>query len=277
MVEKKISLSTSMNAKIIGSGKESVVLAHGYGGDQSVWEKILPDLAKRYRVLVFDWSFSGSAKDLSFFDSEKYSSFDAFANDLIALMDEINFTSSVLIGHSMSGMIGCIASIKRPDLFKKLILLVASPRYLNTEGYEGGFEKSEVEQLLLNMESNYEAWAPGFAGLVVDARDLVSVDKFGRLLGRMRPEVALSVAKIIFYCDQRDVLEKVNVPCTIIQTRNDVVVPVSVAEYMQKKIKGKTTVEIMEVDGHFPQLTSHELFLDVLDRVLGCDYEDKNL
>ncbi|KAJ4959469.1 hypothetical protein NE237_026580 [Protea cynaroides] len=274
MVDK--SLSTSMKAKIIGSGEESVVLAYGYGGDQSVWEKILPHLTQRYRVLVFDWSFSGAVKDQTLFDPDKYSSFDAFAEDLIALMDEMNLTSSLLIAHSMSGMVGCIASIKRPDLFKKLILLVASPRYLNMEGYEGGFEKLEVERLLLNMESNFEAWVPSFAGLAVDGKDSESVEKFKKMLGRMKPEVAISLANTIFYCDQIDVLEKVHVPCTIVQTSNDVVVPVSVAHYMQKKMKGKTTVEILEAEGHFPQLTAPQLFLDVLDRVLGFDSKENN-
>ncbi|XP_042475849.1 strigolactone esterase D14-like [Macadamia integrifolia] len=276
MVTLEKSLSTSMNAKIIGSGKESLVLAHGYGGDQSVWEKVLPQLAQRYRVMVFDWSFSGAVKDLSLFDHDKYSSLEAFADDLIVLMEEMKLTSSVLIGHSMSGMVGCIASVKRPDLFKKLILLGASPRYLNTEDYKGGFEKSEVEELFSNIESNFHAWAPNFAGLGVGPTDTVSVEKFGRLLGQMRPEVALSLAKTIFCCDHRDVLEKVDVPCTIVQTTNDIVVPLSVVYYMQKKIKGKTTVEILEADGHFPQLTAHQLLLDVLDRVLGVDSEEKN-
>ncbi|KAJ4953704.1 hypothetical protein NE237_030536 [Protea cynaroides] len=272
MVIMEKNLSTSMNAKIIGSGKESVVLAHGYGTDQSVWEKILPHLAQNYRVLVFDWCFSGSVNDLSLFDPDKYSSLEAFADDLSALMDEMNLTSSVFIGHSMSGMVGCFSSIKRPDLFKKLILLGPSPRYLNAEDYEGGFEKAEVEQMFSNIASNFYAWAPGFAGLVVDARDTLSVDKFGKLLGRMRPEVALSLAKTIFCCDYRDVLEKVQVPCTVVQTSNDIVVPISVGYYMQKKIKGKTTVEIIEADGHFPQLTAHQLLLDVLDRVLGFGF-----
>ncbi|CAK9172293.1 unnamed protein product [Ilex paraguariensis] len=122
------SLSTAMNARIIGSGNEAIVLAHGYGGDQSVWDKILPHLAQFCRVLVFDWTFSGAVKDINLFDNVKYSSYDAFADDLIALVDEMNFQPSVFVGHSMSGMIGCIASIKRPELFKRLILIGASPR-----------------------------------------------------------------------------------------------------------------------------------------------------
>lgn len=124
------SLATAMNAKIVGSGSEVIVLAHGFGADQSVWDKILPYLAQHYRVLVFDWTFSGAVEDQSLFDPLKHSSYDAFANDLIALLDEMNLQSLIFVGHSMSGMIGCIASLKKPKLFNKLILLAASPRYL---------------------------------------------------------------------------------------------------------------------------------------------------
>ncbi|KAF8389012.1 hypothetical protein HHK36_025697 [Tetracentron sinense] len=258
-----------MNARIIGSGDEWLILAHGYGGDQSVWDKILPYLTRRYRVLVFDWNFSGAVKDPNLFDPIKYSSFHAFSNDLIELMDENKLRSSVFVGHSFSGMVGCIASTKRPDLFKRLILIGASPRYLNSDDYEGGFKTSDIEQIFLNIESNFHTWASNFAALVVDSKDPLSVEKFEKCLGRMRPEVALSMAKTIFHSDERDVLEKVQVPCTIIQTTNDIVVPVSVAHFMQKKIKGKSTVEIIEDEGHFPQLTAHQLLLDVFDRVLG--------
>ena len=121
-------LSAAMNARILGSGKEAIVLAHGFGGDQSLWDKITPSLALTHRVLVFDWSFSGAA-NMNLYDSDKYSSYESFADDLIALLDEFKLRGSVFMGHSMSGMIGCIASVKRPDLFKRLILIAASPRY----------------------------------------------------------------------------------------------------------------------------------------------------
>ena len=87
----------------------------------------------------------------------------------------------------------------------------------------------------------------------------------------MKHEFALPLAKTVFRCDERDILDKVTTPCTIIQTTNDIVVPDSVGYYMQKKIKGKSTVEIVKTDGHFPQLTAHLEFLDVLGRVLGFE------
>lgn len=260
-----------MNAKIIGSGDEVVVLAHGYGGDQSLWEKVVPCLAQDYKVVVFDWSFSGTARNsqIGSFDPIKYESLEAFADDLVGLMEAMGIKSCVFVGHSMSAIIGCFASIKRPHLFNKLILIGASPRYLNSEDYEGGFELSDIEQLLSTIEANFQPWASAFAPLAVGGNDQNAIEKFEKSLKRMKPEIALAIAKLIFLGDYRHVLELVDTPCTIICTTNDIVVPSSVPFYMQKKmIKIKSRVEIIDVDGHFPHLTALDQFLDVLARVL---------
>ncbi|XP_057967976.1 probable strigolactone esterase DAD2 [Malania oleifera] len=269
MEVEKGQLAAAMKATIVGSGIESIILGHGYGADQSFWAKILPALAGHFRVLLFDWAFSGAVEDPTLFDPEKHSSLGAFADDLIALVDEVGFGPSVFVGHSMSGMIGCIASVKRPELFKRLVLIGASPRYINLEDYEGGFEKSNVEEMLTRLELDYDKWASFFSTFVVGAHDLPSVNLFYASLKRMRPKVTLSVAKTIFYGDYRDVLPKVVIPCTIIQTANDAGVPISVAHYMHDKIGGESTVEMVEFPGHYPQLSAPQLLLDVLGRVLG--------
>lgn len=149
-------------------------------------------------------------------------------------------------------------------------------RYVNGNGYKGGFESSDIEQIFTSIESSYEKWVADFAPLVVDAKDPDSVEKVGKCMGRMRPEVALPLAKTVFCCDCRDLLDKVTTPCTIVQPSNDAAVPIPVAEYMQDKIKGKTTVEIIDMDGHFPQLTAHHCLLDVLDSVLALSPDDQH-
>ncbi|GFZ09415.1 hypothetical protein Acr_21g0000140 [Actinidia rufa] len=120
------------------------------------------------------------------------------------------------------------------------------------------------------MESNFHQWASSFAPLAIGPDDPISVDKYKKCLQSMRPEVALFITKLVFYGDQRKVLEKVVIPCTIIQTTNDKVAPISVGYYMMKMIKAKSMVENIEA-GHFPQLTAHVQFLEVLGRVLGFD------
>ncbi|XP_076909204.1 strigolactone esterase D14-like [Bidens hawaiensis] len=264
------SLSTLMNARIIGSGKETMVLAHGFGGDQSVWDKVLPSLTQTYQVVVFDWSFSGAIKEPNtLYDPAKYNNYDAFSDDLITLLEELNLHSIVFVGHSMSTMIGCIASIKNPQLFKKLILVGASPRYLNSEGYERGFDMKDLEQLFSSIDSNYYEWASYFPSVVIDKNDSESIKLFGESLKRMKPEIGLSLAKTVFLSDYCDILEKVVLPCTVVQTTKDIVVPLAVVEYMKKMIKGEVTVEMIDTIGHFPQLTSPLQLFEIIDRSMN--------
>lgn len=146
-------------------------------------------------------------------------------------------------------------------------------RYQNTDDYEGGFENSDIKQILSSIESNFHNWAAHFASLVVDSNDPLSVDKFTKCLQKMRPEFALALGKIVFYSDERETLDKVSTPCTIIHTSSDIVSPKSVAFYMQKKIKENPKVEIISTNGHFPQLTAHVELLDVLGLVLGVEFD----
>lgn len=154
---------------------------------------------------------------------------------------------------------------------KRLILLTSwyICRFLNSDDYEGGFNSSDIEQLLSNRETNYENFASGFASLIADPTNEDTVDKYEKCLKRMQGEVALSLAKTIFYSDWREILDKVETPCTIIQTKKDAAVPHNVALYMENKIKGKVTLEIIDTLGHFPQLTAHLKFVEVLKGALA--------
>ncbi|EHA8590559.1 strigolactone esterase D14 [Cocos nucifera] len=259
------------NARIVGNGEQTVVLSHGYGGSQSVWDKVVPYLSQKYQVLLFDWNFSGTTDDSGkSLEPSKYSSFAAFTDGLISLIEDMNLAGVIFVGHSMSGMIGCVASVKRPELFSHLALIGASPRYLNSEDYEGGFERMEVEKMFTDMESNFQSWAQSFVPLAIGVNDPISIEIFKRSFLQMRPDIALSAARLILLSDLRDVLEKVEVPCTIIQGTNDFLVPTSVAHYMHHKMKGKAMVETIVSDGHFPQLTAHHMLSEVLDRVLAA-------
>lgn len=95
-----------------------------------------------------------------------------------------------------------------------------------------------------------------------------AITQFERGLGRMNPKIALSMAKTVFLSDLRRVLPKVPVPCTIIQSKKDFIVPKYVASYMKRKLGGRARVKILKTIGHFPQLTAYPLLLKVSKRVL---------
>lgn len=114
------------NVKILGSGDRVIVLAHGFGTDQSVWRYLVPHL-EDYRVILYDNMGAGTTNP-DFYDFSRYSTIEGFVYDLLAILEELQVLSCIFIGHSFSGMVGAIASISRPDLFSKLIMLSATPR-----------------------------------------------------------------------------------------------------------------------------------------------------
>ncbi|XP_078155243.1 alpha/beta-Hydrolases superfamily protein isoform X2 [Carex rostrata] len=263
------------NVRVVGEGDRTIVLAHGFGTDQSVWRHLVPHLVEDYRVVLFDNMGAGPTNP-DYFDFDRYATLEGYVLDLLAILEELRVQSCIYVGHSVSAMIGAIASISRPDLFSKLVFLSASPsssaatllfpsRYLNDMDYYGGFEQEDLDQLFEAMRNNYKAWCSGFAPLAVGGdMDSVAVQEFSRTLFNIRPDIALSVGQTIFKSDVRHLLSLITVPCHIIQSTKDLAVPVVVSEYLHKHLGGDSIVEVMACEGHLPQLSSPDIVTPVL-------------
>ncbi|KAK1391562.1 putative strigolactone esterase DAD2 [Heracleum sosnowskyi] len=262
------SLLDALNVRVTGSGRRVLFLAHGFGTDQSAWNRILPYFLPSYKVILYDLVCAGSVNP-DYFDFRRYTSLDPYVDDLLSILDFLGVDRCFYVGHSVSAMIGILAAIRRPELFAKLILVGASPRFLNDPEYHGGFELGEIEKLFSAMEANYEAWVNGFAPLAVGADVPAAVREFSRTLFNMRPDIALFVSRTVFNSDLRGVLGLVKVPCCIIQTAKDVSVPASVATYLKNHLGGRNTVVMLNIEGHLPHLSAPGLLANELLRALS--------
>nr|XP_043608827.1 probable esterase D14L [Erigeron canadensis] len=261
------------NVTVIGEGREIVVLGHGFGTDQSAWRHLVPHLAMNpnYKVVLFDIMGAGTTNP-EFFDFDRHSTLQGHAHDLLAILVELEITKCIFVGHSLSCMVSLIASILRPDLFVKLVMLSPSCKFMNTHDFYGGFEQNEVEQLYEGFKRNYFSWCTGFAPLVVGGdMDSVVVQEFSRTLFNMRPDIALCTFKMIFESDLRGLLHLVSVPCHIIQSSKDMAVPSMVTEYLHQNIGSKTIVEFVQTEGHLPHLSAPDITIPVLLRHIQCD------
>lgn len=270
-------LVESLNVRVIGSGLHTVVLAHGFGCTQSLWDYVLPSLVNggdtAYKVILFDWP-GASTTNLHDFDSSLFSKFyHAFAQTLLALLKQLQVNSCTYVGHSMSAMIGCIAAVSQPSLFNKLILVGASPRYLNERDYYGGFEQVDLDELYDAMAADFEGWAARFARLVVGVEDAGdAIERFTVTLSGMRPDVAISMAKVIFESDFRGIVEEVKgktMEVSVLQTRKDIAVPLVVSDYMKHHLGSEGSVDVLPTDGHLPQFSAPNLFTAALLRRLN--------
>ncbi|XP_002524969.2 probable esterase D14L isoform X1 [Ricinus communis] len=252
------------NVEVLGSGKQVIVLAHGFGTDKSVWKYLVPHLLEDYRVVLFDNMGAGTTNP-DYFDFERYSTIEGFVCDVLAILEELQVKSCIMVGHCFSAMVGAIASIYRPDLFSKLIMLCATPRLLHDKNYIGGFNQEDLDQMFEGMCSTYEAWCSGFAPTVVGGdMDSVAVQDFSRTLFNMRPDISLSIAKMMFLFDMRHILPMVTIPCHILQSFNDAAVPVAVSDYLHQNLGGPSIIEVMPTEGHLPQLKSPGIVVPVI-------------
>jgi sigma-B regulation protein RsbQ len=255
------------NIKIIGSGNPTILFAHGFGTDQSTWKHIIDHYKDNYRIILFDNVGAGKS-DIREYDPAKYSSLSGYVSDLLEIGTELDLRNAIYVGHSVSGMVGLLASIQEPDFFSKLILIGASPRYLNDKDYFGGFNQSDLDQLYHAMQTNYQEWVNGFAPAAMGNSHRPELGlEFALTLMDLRPDIALSASRGIFQSDHRKDLAEFTKPCLIIQASDDIAVPVQVGKYLHEKISGSTLINV-KAKGHFPQLSAPSETISAIDSFL---------
>lgn len=260
-------LARRHRARLIGEGPRVVVFSHGLGTGQTSWQGVIHRLPAGITAFVYDLP-GASALMPEDFDPRDYRSIAAFSDDLLALLDEVGIDSCDYVGHSVSGMIGALAAIEEPQRFRQLILINASPRYLNEPGYVGGFDAADIEALLQAMSVNYQSWVAGFALAAVGADVPHAVEDFSAGLLAMRPDITVQIARMIFESDVRKLLPLLDVPTVLIHARGDVAVPEPVAEYLRTHIAG-SRLEWIGTRGHMPHMSAPDEIAAVLRAHLG--------
>ncbi|HEY9657268.1 MAG TPA: alpha/beta hydrolase [Allocoleopsis sp.] len=249
------------NVQVLGQGEQTIMFAHGFGSDQTAWRHQAAAFAADYRIILFDHVGAGQS-DMEAYSPLRYSSLYSYAEDLLELCVELNLSQIILVGHSVSGMASLLAALTDPSRFKQLFFVGASPRYLNDAetGYIGGFEQPDLDALYAAMSANYYAWASGFAPIAMGNPDRPELAiEFANTLSAIRPDIAQAVARVIFQSDHRADLPRLTVPVVILQSDNDVAVPLEVGQYMADKIPKSNLIRI-NAQGHLPHLSApHEV------------------
>ena len=243
------------NIHICGKGQQTLLLAHGFGCDQRMWKHILPVFEENFRVVLFDYVGSGKSDPEAYYPL-RYSALDGYAKDILEICEALNLKDVIFIGHSVSSMIGALASIEQPHYFEKLVMLVPSPRYLNDgDEYIGGFEESTVDELMHQMAGDFVAWASRFAPYLLKNDSLAYLgEEIRETFCSMNTEIAKRFARATFYADNREELKQISIPTLILQCVDDPIVPRRVGEYLKENI-AESTLKILQISGHFPQVT----------------------
>jgi len=243
------------NVRISGNGSATMVFAHGFGCDQTMWRYLIPTYQERFRTICFDLVGSGGS-DLTAYRREKYGTLHGYAEDLLEIVDEFASGPVIFVGHSVSTMIGMLATIKSPEKFSAQIMVGPSPCYINDGDYVGGFSREDIDELLETMEANYLGWSSNLAPAIMGAPDRPDLRaELTNSFCRNDPDIAKHFAQVTFLSDHRKDVARSSVPALILQCSDDMVAPLSVGDFLHKNLPA-STLRIIENVGHCPHMSA---------------------
>ncbi|WP_461021236.1 alpha/beta fold hydrolase [Thalassiella azotivora] len=242
---------------------QPMLFAHGFGCDQSMWRHVAPAFADRYRTVLFDHVGAGRS-DLSAYDPRRYATLDGYAEDVLALCAALDLRDVVLVGHSVSAMIGVLAANREPERFAALVLVGPSPRYVDDGDYVGGFGADDVEELLESLDSNYLGWSRAMAPVIMGVPDRPELGaELTNSFCRTDPAIARQFAQVTFRSDNRADLARVTVPTLVLQCSDDVIAPRQVGEYVHAQVAG-SVLTYLRATGHCPNLSAPQETVDAI-------------
>jgi sigma-B regulation protein RsbQ len=251
-----------------------MMFAHGFGCDQNMWRYVAPAFADDYKIVLFDHVGAGNS-NLRAFDRSKYRTLNGYAQDVLDICAELDLHGVTFVGHSVSAMIGVLAALAQPHRFENLVLIGPSPRYINDEGYVGGFERQDIEGLLTMLDSNYLGWASTMAPVIMGNADRPELGaELANSFCRTDPEIAKFFARVTFLSDNRADLANVKTRTLILQCSSDAIAPLTVGRYVHQEIANSELV-IMAATGHCPNLSAPAETIAAMNRFLSKSSNDR--
>ncbi|WP_417439305.1 alpha/beta fold hydrolase [Idiomarina sp.] len=256
------------NIHVRGKGNEALLFAHGFGCDQTIWNAVIEALPDSYCIITFDYVGSGNS-DFSSYNDERYKTLDGYARDLAEVVDTLDIESLTLIAHSVSGSIASLAYPLIKHKVKQMVMLNPSPRYIHDlPEYQSGFSRDDMDELMVIMEQNFFSWAQYMSPRVLGNHDQPRMIKqLQDYFTAGNAELTRNFARATFYSDIRESLREVGCLVLILQAKADIVVPLSVSEYMTNRLP-KAELHILEAKGHYPQLSAPELVAEQICRLV---------
>lgn len=248
------------NVTVVGRPDAPVVmLAHGFGCDQNMWRLVLPALAERFQVVLFDYVGSGRS-DPAAWDRDRYATLDGYAADVAEICAELDLAEVTFVGHSVSAMIGVLAAVRAPGRFGRLVMLAPSPCYIDdpATGYVGGFSAPDIDELLESLDSNYLGWSAAMAPVIMGNPERPELgEELTNSFCAADPAMAAVFARATFLSDSRADLATITVPTLLLECEQDVIAPRQVGAYLHAAIAGSRLVTL-PATGHCPQLSAPE-------------------
>lgn len=255
-----------------GQGKP-VVLIHGWPLSHEMWEYQMTELPKQgIRCIAYDRrGFGKSSKPWSGYD------YDTLADDLKAVLDELDLQDVTLVGFSMGG--GEIARYFSRHggarVSKAVLVSAVTPFMLQTDDNPDGVPQETFDEMLANMKEDrikfLDDFGKQFFGVNLINRPVSTplLEYYRTLASLASPVATQECAKSFSSTDFRQDMGSINVPTLIIHGDSDKTVPIETSGEQSSQMILNSTYKVYDGAPHGLFYTEKEqLNRDLADFIL---------
>jgi pimeloyl-ACP methyl ester carboxylesterase len=249
--KKKLKTSHGYLTYFEGGKGQTMILVHGYIAEAGNWYTVVPDLKKKYNLVIPDLPGHGQSDP----QTDKLTP-DDLLNGILQLIENKSKTEKViLVGNSLGGWVCLMAALEAKEKISHLILENSAglkvdlpERLLLPKDIESA---KELYQMLLGDESPH---APDFL-----YEDLI------KYLGQKRFIYLFHFISEKYFLDGK--LLSLDIPVDLIWGGSDRLFNSDYARRLQNEIPGSNLV-IVESTGHAMHFTKPDLFVEQIFTIL---------
>jgi 3-oxoadipate enol-lactonase len=216
-----------------GTGDAVIVMLHGVGGGKEIWTPQLNAFAGAgYRAVAWDMPGYGETPAIEPYEMA------GLARALERVLDAVEASKTVLLGHSMGGMVAQEALTVFPGKVSALILSCTSPAFGKPDG---AWQNEFLRQRLAPLDAG-ETMAELAPRLVADMvgvnPESAGVGLAIEVMSRVPGETYRKALAAIAGFDRRGALGSIRVPVLALAGEHDRTAPPALMKKMAEKIPG---------------------------------------
>jgi 3-oxoadipate enol-lactonase len=215
--------------------KAVLVLVNSLGSTLNMWDKVMPALERRYRVLRFDMRGHGQSNV-----APKPFTIEQLGRDVLRLMDEVGSDRASVCGLSLGGVIALWLGIHAPERAPRLILANTAAHIGRREMWEQRIAMARDSGMSPLAELMPQRWFTSD----YRAHHPEEMDRIREMIAAADPNGYAACCAVLRDTDLRDEVGAVKAACLVITGTHDPATPPSDGRALHAAIRNSGYVEL---------------------------------
>jgi len=252
---------TPLHFQTQGDGKH-LVFIHGWGMPSIVWQPLMTNLAKRYRITLIDLPGYGNSAPMNA---------DYTLENLVASIINTIPEKATWIGWSLGGLIATAIADQYPENTNAIVNVTSSPKFLDDADWPG-VKMGLLDNFANLMVDDFQSTIRRFLALqflgVESANELLhSLNELFAETPPTDPEALFASLELLRSADLRNTVKRITCPMHYIFGKLDALIPIGAAQCIEQ-LSPQVSTHIITKAGHAPFLSHQAQFTNALELFL---------